>query len=66
MTESFCPEEGWVARAPLPAGRVGHCLVTLAGKLYRYWSVVAIPQSNCGDDHSRKEILSSIITALKN
>jgi hypothetical protein len=34
-TESFCPEEGWVRRAPLPEARMGHCLVALGGKLYR-------------------------------
>ncbi len=34
-TVSYCPEEGWIARAPLPAARVGHAMVAHGGKLYR-------------------------------
>ena len=34
-TVSYCPEEGWIARAPLPAARVGHAMVALGGRLYR-------------------------------
>ena len=44
LTESFCPEEGWVKRAPLPAGRVGHCLVALGGKLYRQTPSRPVPR----------------------